>query len=226
MKIVINDSARLTLQCPAEIADFEAEQVERFAACFRSVWATIPQKYSDMLIESWKPLPDGPSLWLRDVWVGQPDGSVGSCSRDGAALDFLMSAVLYMPHDVIRALIAHELGHSFVAACRQRVLPDDLLVYTFISDQRDEEEGAVAKILGFWHFSQETLDRWLRESVPAAFFSRRRQPTCTLAHAPRPDDGSELSLEILAERVLRKALEAGSLDAAKFIIGGQQRDQS
>lgn len=134
----------------------------RFVEVFQRVWRQIPERCRRELVKYWreKSAEYGERLPRIVVWRWHlhqnRDGGfwgIGQTGGIGTRMYFRSTWIDVMPDNIVGILIAHELGHAYLAAVNG---PD----YWFDSLTVLLEED-VAEALMWWDFDQEVLDEWI-----------------------------------------------------------------
>lgn len=131
---------------------------ERFARLVRSTWFQIPYGHRRKMIEFWRSSQSraapywNPTFSLLVDWARRTPGMLGFCTGHGRELRFYAPAVDKMPDEVVRTLIAHEIGHVFVLANGSA------------SDMDEESEEIEVRFLNddWWGFDEAGIDEWMQ----------------------------------------------------------------
>lgn len=92
----------------------------RCAAHFRDAWRLLPASVRSGLLEFWHAGGDinlvCPYIVLNTWWERRDDGVLGECNVTGHLMWLWVPAMECLPDFIVRNVIAHELGHAYLAA--------------------------------------------------------------------------------------------------------------
>ncbi len=132
----------------------------RFVRLFKETWEKIPSCYQQVMLAHWKQGwgEDGPEISIRD-WTSDenPDDQtiLGGVGLNGGMISFWAGTADIMPDDVVKSLVAHELGHVYQCAiCFREGLPEDKERRTQLEEE-DADQRATR-----WKFSPDQRKEW------------------------------------------------------------------
>jgi hypothetical protein len=154
-----------------ELEDYECSEASatNLANAFEYVLNKIPKIASEKILQHWHKGKGSPHVWIlnEQEWKKGAQG-VAATSNDGFSLYFISSFVEFLPKDLLRSLIAHELGHVlFVALGEVNHVslngPLNNICETTGQRKSVKREYLVWALMEGWGFDQLSLDLHIEE---------------------------------------------------------------